>query len=355
MRSPVSSSLSSLAGRQRSLVGLAGGLFLLVAALPARAERSPTVSAVKVVALLPLELKRVWLQKDVIEALQETLETKLIESRAFRLLPARRFRQASKTCRDLSCACAAGRSVGAAQVIATRITRLGGACRLSLRVYDTAGGPILRAVQVAGRCSEAGLVKVIVDATNKLSGQVRSDRASRRVPSVTRSSGGRLVQSTRAVVRWRKKTCRARLGPNSGDASAPPRPRAPGCCGPSRLGVGGFAVVEDGSSDDPEPPAAWRREHQPRSLAPRRGKEGRWGSRAVQAYIGSNWSRALALGLVHLRKHPEDQKVLSIVGASACKLRQPVTACRAYLRLEPARRGMLRQVCESVRITLTID
>lgn len=305
---------------------------MLVASL-AQADPLPTVSAAPIAALLPLELKRVRLDADVIEALHETLETKLIESRAFRVLPNRRLREAlaSKKCRDLSCRRAAGRSAGAAEVITTRITRLGGACRLSLRVYDVASGPASRAVQTPGRCSEAGLVKVIVEAVAKLA------RLPRPLPPASRALS--------AVARRGKQTCKARV--------KPPVARRFG----SRLfdNLLGFVVVEDGAADDPEPPAGWPPRPPIPSPRPYFGRAGSLGNRAVQAYLGNNWARALKLGLASLEAHPNDQKVLSIVGASACKLRRPLLACKTYLRLQPARRGMLRQVCQHARITLTID
>lgn len=77
------------------------------------------------------------------------------------------------------------------------------------------------------------------------------------------------------------------------------------------------------------------------------------GSRCVQAYLGNNWLRALVLGQRYLRCAPGDQKVLAVVGASACKLGRAKIAKALYRRLNPARRGMLAQVCSASKIDVT--
>lgn len=76
------------------------------------------------------------------------------------------------------------------------------------------------------------------------------------------------------------------------------------------------------------------------------------GSQAVQAYLGNNWARAMALGQKYLKGFPNDQKLLAIVGASACKLNRAGVAKSVYRRLQPARRGMLKQVCQSAKIAV---
>lgn len=74
------------------------------------------------------------------------------------------------------------------------------------------------------------------------------------------------------------------------------------------------------------------------------------GSQAVIAYLQLNWQRALTLGQQYLLSYPTDQKVLAIVGASACKLGRVEIAKEVYARLQPARRSMLKQVCAPSKI-----
>lgn len=243
--------------------------------------------------LMAFEVKRVRLAPDVIEALDETLATKLIEQRRTRLVPRWRARAALGRARARRCASGCARKIaqklGAARLITARITRLGGACRLSLRVYRVDRAPAARAVQTAGPCSEAGLLRSVLSAVGKLGA---------RRPS---------------------KTARKQKVP-------------------------GFDVGRD---QQPSPPPEWwgrgKRRHRERGTAR---------AKAVRAFLHNEYTRALKQGLIALRASPRDQTLLAITGASACKLKRVRTAQRLYARLRPARKAMMRRVCLSIDIKL---
>jgi pSer/pThr/pTyr-binding forkhead associated (FHA) protein len=76
------------------------------------------------------------------------------------------------------------------------------------------------------------------------------------------------------------------------------------------------------------------------------------GNQAMQAFMSNGYARALGLGKKYLKAFPKDQKILAIVGASACKLKRTGEAKRIYRRLQPARRAMLKRVCLTENIPL---
>ncbi|MCK5798562.1 MAG: FHA domain-containing protein [Deltaproteobacteria bacterium] len=76
------------------------------------------------------------------------------------------------------------------------------------------------------------------------------------------------------------------------------------------------------------------------------------GKQAQNAYMANNSARARVLGKKYLRAFPHDQRVLSIVGMSACKLKKEAEAKRVYRRLKQGYRSLLKQVCSKAGIQL---
>ncbi|MBW2731913.1 MAG: FHA domain-containing protein [Deltaproteobacteria bacterium] len=66
---------------------------------------------------------------------------------------------------------------------------------------------------------------------------------------------------------------------------------------------------------------------------------------AWTAYRAGQDARTVMLGKKYLRVFPKDQQILSIVGASACKMKDARTARSVSVRLQPSRRNMLKSFC----------
>jgi formylglycine-generating enzyme required for sulfatase activity len=144
-----------------------------------------SLAAKPIIAVFDLELKRVRLKKDLVEALWETLTTKLAESGAYQVVPREKLksrlkrekRKSYKRCFAKSCQLAIGRELAANKTLSARITRVGRLCLVSLKVWDLRKATAERAAQAEGRCKEGGLLRSIKVAVAKLTGTAVSSVA----------------------------------------------------------------------------------------------------------------------------------------------------------------------------------
>lgn len=154
-------------------------------------------AAKPIVAVFDIELRRVRLSKALVEALWETLTTKLTESGAYQVVPKDKLksrlrkakRRSFKRCYAKSCQLAIGRELAANKTISARITRVGRTCLFSLKVWDLRKATAEKAAQAKGKCGESALLSAVESAVAKLTGGRRqaptsgSPAASGRCPS----------------------------------------------------------------------------------------------------------------------------------------------------------------------------
>lgn len=153
----------------RVLLSLLGVLALLPPAARA-AEPKPTV------AVFDLELKRLKLDRALVDALNEYLFTQVAAAGRFDLVPKAQLRNqlltqkttSYKECFDQRCQIEIGRELAAQKVISVRLMKLGKQCVVGMTLFDLRRAATERAANVKGACAEEGLMASLDKAVAEL-------------------------------------------------------------------------------------------------------------------------------------------------------------------------------------------
>lgn len=175
-RSPV---VKRLLNSKRTSI-LAGILCLLVSG--AVEARKP------IVAVFNIEFSGTRLAKRVEGALRDYLEVKLTSSGVYEVVPSDQLKKALskqkvksyKQCYKNSCQIKIGQELAADRTLATRVTRIGPTCMVSMKLYHLRRMTTEKASTASGSCKEQGIMASVQKAAKELIGKRPSGGAAPR-------------------------------------------------------------------------------------------------------------------------------------------------------------------------------
>ena len=140
--------------------GICSLLICLLASPALAGEEKP------IVAVFPIEAKRVKIRRKTLEVLNVFLPARLAASGAFQVVPRReladRMRQQKKAsyklCYDQKCQIELGRELAAQKILSTQIMKIGKKCVMTSSLYDLKKAATERGAPFEGKCSEEGLM-----------------------------------------------------------------------------------------------------------------------------------------------------------------------------------------------------
>lgn len=154
-------------------------LLLALPSLSAAQEPAPPF-----VAVFELEARGVALSPRVLDSLGDYLASRLAESRRYRVVPrdslkARLVEQKKasfKACYDETCQIELGREMAAQKSLASRISKVGTRCMISLDVFDLERAASETAATATGGCSEDAILESLSLAVARLIGTVEPEQ-----------------------------------------------------------------------------------------------------------------------------------------------------------------------------------
>jgi len=139
----------------------------------------PDASAkTSIVAVFDIEVRRVKLDRTVLDVLSDYLASQIASSGKYQIVPRDQLKQrlvaqkkkSYKSCFKQSCQIEIGQELAAEKSLATRIMRIGAKCIVSITLYDLRKATTEAGATAAGECSEAAIMASIDKVVNKIIG-----------------------------------------------------------------------------------------------------------------------------------------------------------------------------------------
>ena len=180
-----------------------------------------------IVAVFNIEFQRVRMNSQVQDALRDYIETKLTSSGAYRVVPPGQLKKALsqqkvksfQQCYKSSCQIKIGEELSADRTLSTRVTRIGGACVVSMKLYHLKSMTTAKGDTAEGPCGERGIMASIRKVLAKLKAGGGSPGTGGPGPAADGPSvsGGAVTSALgRLIVRVRPMSSRVRVtGPGN--------------------------------------------------------------------------------------------------------------------------------------------
>ncbi len=149
-----------------------------MAVLLCGASSTTAKAARPVVAVFDIESRGARIKSSLSDNLVDHIETRLVSSGRFAVVPRSQVKQALrgqtkesyKECYEESCQIEVGKELAAEKTLATRISKIGSTCTVSLKLYDLRKSVAEAGRNGEGRCSPDGIFKALKSALKGMLG-----------------------------------------------------------------------------------------------------------------------------------------------------------------------------------------